>query len=270
MRYYYSLILAFLATEFSDLSAQKGFVADKVEGCGSLTVKFTPDLQTTSKPYFWDFGDGRNSKDISPAITYTQPGLYTVKLTIGSADTTRNNYIKVRSMPDARFIINDSINTGPYIFKLYAAQQPVDTFTYTYAWNFSDNTSATSPVLAHQFDSSGIYFAKLKVTDDFGCVDSFQHLIRAISKIIVPNIFTPNDDGRNDVLEVQTNGRSIYQFMVYSPSGMLVYKTESAYIRWGGENLSGAKLNAGVYYYTIKSLDSAIPLTQSGFIYLLR
>jgi gliding motility-associated-like protein len=125
-------------------------------------------------------------------------------------------------------------------------------------------------VVVHQFDSAGIYNANLKVTDEFGCVDSFHHVIRASNKIVVPNVFTPNDDNLNDVLEIQTNGKSNYLFRVFSHSGILVFKLESVFIRWGGENLSGLRLNQGVYYYTLESLDPVNPSTQSGFIYLLR
>jgi len=111
--------------------------------------------------------------------------------------------------------------------------------------------------------------AKLKVTDDFGCVDSFQHIITASSRIVVPNVFTPNGDNINDVLEVQTNGRSKYIFKVFSYSGMLVFELESVNISWSGENLSGAILSPGIFYYTIESLDTGNPFRQSGFIYLL-
>jgi gliding motility-associated-like protein len=271
MRYYISLFLTFLVVAFSNLSAQVDFVADKVEGCGILTAKFTIITASPINKSDWEFGSLKPSSDLSPTMTFTQPGLYTIKLTINdSAVVIKSNYIKVRHLPDARFVIVDSVTSGPYIYSLYAAQQPVDTFTYTYNWLFSDNTTATGPVLAHQFDSAGIYNVVLKVTDDFGCVDSFHHIIRASSKIIVPNVFTPNDDHINDVLEVQTNGKSKYIFRVFSPSGMLVYKLESVFIRWGGENLSGEKLNQGVYYYTIESQDPSNPSTQSGFIYLFR
>ena len=172
-------------------------------------------------------------------------------------------------MPDARFHIVDSLKSGPYIFNLFGTQQPVDTFTYNYSWSFSDTSTSTGPIVVHKFDSTGIYMAKLKVTDDFGCVDSFQHIITASSRIVVPNVFTPNGDNINDVLEVQTNGRSKYIFKVFSYSGMLVFELESVNISWSGENLSGAILSPGIFYYTIESLDTGNPFRQSGFIYLL-
>jgi len=279
MRYYFSLILAFLASAISSLPAQVGFIADKVEGCGSLTVKFR---DTTTAPIIinslWDFGDARTSKELSPTHTYTKPGPYNVSLTINGAhspNVTKLNYITVRPMPRADFTIIDSISSGPYLFNFYAAAQDSTKYKYYYNWTFSDNKVDslfvnTLPVVVHTFDSIGLYYANLTVTDSFGCITTYKHLIRVVKPIVVPNIFTPNDDGRNDVLEVQTDGKTKFLFRVFSASGIMVFKTESVFIRWGGENLSGAKLNGGVYYYTIESLDPANPITQSGFIYLLR
>jgi gliding motility-associated-like protein len=272
MRYFFSLILTFLTIAISNLSAQVDFVADKVEGCGILTVKFNPVTTELVQKYFWDFGNGKTSLQATPTVTYTQAGEYTVKLTVNDSSVAiiKSNYIKVRHLPDARFIIVDSVNTGPFIYNLYATRQPVDTFTYSFAWIFSDDSTATGPIVFHQFNSSGIYNATLKVTDDFGCVDSVHHIIVASTKIVVPNVFTPNGDLKNDVLEIQTNGKSSYLFTVYSSSGMVVFKLESVFIRWGGENISGEKLNSGIYYFTLESLDPGNPSSQSGFIYLLR
>jgi large repetitive protein len=271
MRYYYTLFLTLLTAAISNLSGQVTFTADKVEGCGVLTVNFNASPLAAIHKLVWDFGNGRTSTELSPIFTYSKPGNYTVKLTVNdsSAAIVKSNYIRVRQMPDPRFDISDSVNSGPYIYNLVAAHQPVDTFTYTYNWTFSDDSTSIGPVVVHQFDSTGTYMARLKVTDDFGCTDSFPHVIRASSKIIVPNVFTPNDDKINDLLEVQTNGKSRYLFQVYSSSGILVFKLESVYIRWGGENLSGEKLNQGIYYYTIESLDTANPNHQAGFIYLI-
>jgi gliding motility-associated-like protein len=276
MRYYFSIILTFLTIAISSLSAQVNFSADKVEGCGLVTAKFTATSAGAIHKTLWDFGNGITSLELSPIHTFALIGQYTVKLTINDSAVaiSKNNYIKVRHLPDARFVITDSVTSGPFIYNLYATQQPVDTFIHTYSWTynwlFSDNSSASSPVVVHQFDTAGVYKASLKITDDIGCVDSFQHVIRVSNKIIVPNVFTPNDDNLNDVLEIQTNGKSHYLFRVFSHSGILVFKLESVFIRWGGENLSGLRLNQGVYYYTLESLDPVNPSTQSGFIYLLR
>ena len=49
------------------------------EGCGPLTVTFSDNVSNTGNPtYFWDFGDGNTSTDVSPTHTYTNPGTYKI------------------------------------------------------------------------------------------------------------------------------------------------------------------------------------------------
>jgi PKD repeat protein len=63
------------------------FTSDETEACGSLTVTFT-DLSTNDPTSWeWDFGDGSStSSDINPIHTYTDPGVYTVSLSVENAD----------------------------------------------------------------------------------------------------------------------------------------------------------------------------------------
>jgi len=79
-----------------------GFNADKTILCNAPgTVRFT---NTTTGPgtltYVWDFGDGGGSTDKDPVYTYTQKGIYTVRLTATSSEgcievITRDRYINI-------------------------------------------------------------------------------------------------------------------------------------------------------------------------------
>lgn len=76
------------------------FTAVPVSGNAPLAVTFSDNSTGTITGYDWDFGDGGDSTQPSPAHTYTQPGIYTVSLTVtgagGGQDTrTRPNYIIV-------------------------------------------------------------------------------------------------------------------------------------------------------------------------------
>ncbi|MCP4640566.1 MAG: PKD domain-containing protein [bacterium] len=82
------------------------FTANVTTGDAPLTVEFT-DLSVSdsqSKPiltWFWDFGDGGTSTDQNPTYIYTEPGVYTVALTVATlidAQTeTKVGYINVTS-----------------------------------------------------------------------------------------------------------------------------------------------------------------------------
>lgn len=76
------------------------FFADFTSGTAPLEVTFTDESTGTSiTDWLWDFGDGSTSTTQNPVHTYTDPGQYTVILTVGNAegedDHTEENYINV-------------------------------------------------------------------------------------------------------------------------------------------------------------------------------
>lgn len=55
------------------------------------SVQFFSDCSTgTAQSYLWDFGDNAQSTEANPVHLYTEPGTYTVKLTVGDGTTLRN------------------------------------------------------------------------------------------------------------------------------------------------------------------------------------
>lgn len=91
------------------------------------------------------------------------------------------------------------------------------------------------------------------------------------SMLEVPNVFTPNDDGLNDLFYVATDGNNIYNLRIYSRTGMLVYKSESKSIIWDGRLPGGEEVEQGIYYYTIESgAGDNSQLQQNGYFYLFK
>jgi gliding motility-associated-like protein len=272
MRYNRQLYIFLFLLFPAILEAQVDFNADVTEGCSNLTVNFTLVAATPPTTVSWNFGNGITSDlEVPPPVSYSEPGVYTVSVIVdGTIDTTKTDFIFVRPLPDARIFYSDSLVTGSYIYIFTAAPEAVDSFTYSYAWTFDDATTATTSRVVHEYDSTGTYPVSLQVTDDFGCIDSSTRTVAVTDKLIVPNVFTPNNDTWNDILEIPTNGISKYVFQIFSRSGMQVYKSESFWLEWDGYNLSGVLMSPGIYYYTIRSLDPANPLEQKGFFYLIR
>jgi len=93
----------------------------------------------------------------------------------------------------------------------------------------------------------------------------------------LPNTFTPNNDGANDLF-VPIRNRFInnIRFKVYNRWGNLMFETSDPQINWDGTNRSGKPVDEGVYYYTcdifnseLQGLDS-IKESLEGFIHLIR
>lgn len=257
----------------SSAFCQVDFTASQVRGCDSLSVRFTLFTSLSSPKVRWNFGNGKSSQEINPVpVLYEKPGAYTVTVTVNDTIIRRKNrYIQVRPSPIANFHYTDSSVSGSYIYAFHSLQQPLDTAVYSYQWRFTgQNHIDTTPHVVHVFDSTGIYRVFLKVTDDFGCTDSSMRLINVSESLYVPNVFTPNEDGLNDLLEIPVSGEVLYRFTIFTRYGLLIYKTESKFPSWDGRNAAGVKMTEGIYYYVIESLDPQRTHRQTGFVYLLR
>lgn len=87
----------------------------------------------------------------------------------------------------------------------------------------------------------------------------------------VPNVFTPNGDGFNDVFRPEYTSVEIRSFVVYSRWGSTVYSSQDPEPRWDGTHL-GTPCAEGVYYYIIRYFNPKFGLVQekAGSVQLLR
>ncbi|MBL7856122.1 MAG: VCBS repeat-containing protein [Cyclobacteriaceae bacterium] len=94
------------------------------------------------------------------------------------------------------------------------------------------------------------------VTDSIGCTASAKVLVLVEQTAFVPNLFTPNADGKNDELKVYGLGSvRDFTFTIYNREGSLVYETndvsEVLSKGWDG-SVKGIKQGSGVYYWKVK------------------
>jgi gliding motility-associated-like protein len=76
----------------------------------------------------------------------------------------------------------------------------------------------------------------------------------------LPNTFTPNADGQNDVFKPLATARFVakVEFKVFNRWGSLVFQTENPRLEWNGQNLDNQEVAAGVYYYKCKVFEQRI------------
>jgi gliding motility-associated-like protein len=89
----------------------------------------------------------------------------------------------------------------------------------------------------------------------------------------LPNAFTPNGDGKNDLFRpFRSRFIESVNFNVYNKWGQVIYTTRDPLINWNGKNQSGLDVSDGVYYYTCEAFESQnlSPIALSGYIELIR
>jgi gliding motility-associated-like protein len=94
----------------------------------------------------------------------------------------------------------------------------------------------------------------LVVTDDKGCRATATAVVKIGTELYMPNAFTPNNDGVNDLFRIPLNAiLDLKEFSIYNRWGERVFTTANRNSGWNGQ-LKGLKQDNGVYVYYIKSI----------------
>jgi PKD repeat protein len=132
----------------------------------------SPDAPVVSRR--WDFGDGSGSSEVNPSHQYTEPGLYTVSLTVDNVFTnvteTKNNYITVQRKvaPEARPTLSTPTPfvNEPLQFRdqSLAGSAPIT----QWAWTFGDGGASTAQNPTYTYRVAGSYEVSLTVSSAHG------------------------------------------------------------------------------------------------------
>ena len=138
-----------------------------------------------------------------------------------------------------------------------------------YTWDFGDGTGDTAFEPTHTYTDINSFVATLTVTDAAGCDASATVLIEVIgeSTILIPNVFTPNGDGSNDVFTVSGTNLSDVNCVIFNRWGQKLYEWDRVKGSWDGRTLSGEECPDGTYFYIVeaKGKDGAEYFKKGGF-----
>ena len=108
----------------------------------------------------------------------------------------------------------------------------------------------------YTFEEAGIYDVTLNVSNTAGCNDTASFRIEvAISSLRVPNVFTPNGDGKNDEFRVAYRSLVKFNGYLYNRWGRRVFSWTDPQKGWDG-TINGQKASPGVYFYVIQAEGS--------------
>jgi len=218
-----------------------------------------------------------NTGSVLDSIANLADGTYTVTVNdaAGCQSATTVSVTSANPNPKADFNYSpvDPIYTGDALNFTDASTGASSLF-----WNFGDsisgsnNTSVlTNP--SHIYNDAKQYCVLLKATSAAGCVDTTIKCLNVIDKdsIFIPNVFSPNGDGHNDLFIVYTSGMKDFRFEIYDRWGLKIYEGDLPKIEWDGRTEAGMQATDGTYYYIYfgESLKGK-QYKGSGFLQLIR
>lgn len=244
-----------------------------LESCPPFTVDFVNSTTGPSQFYDWDFGTGDGSIDQDPTYIYNDPGSYTV--TLITYDTlscnlydTVTSTVLVYDEPIPEF---DFFPTVPFTF------DPVNfldgsTDAVFWEWNFGDGSSPSfdqNPT--HQFEESGTFEVCLIATSIDGCRDTLCQEILVDAEITMPNAFTPNQDGLNDIFApVFHQGINGYYLVIFNRWGEMIFQSNDPNEGWDG-TYRGKESELGTYIWTLVYVnEEGTKVRRNGSLNLIR
>ncbi len=237
--------------------------------CAGNCINFT-DMSTGATSWLWTFNGGTpsSSTNQNPTnICFNTDSNYIIKLVVsnsfGSDSSTLN--LQVNATPTIDAGTDVTINLGESTVLNATGTNG------TYTWTPPDWLSCIlCPTTTATPDETITY--TVSVVDSNGCVatDQVSVVVNFENVIFVPNIFSPNGDGSNDVLYVRGKGIASFDFIVYDRWGEKVFETNDLVTGWDG-TFRGKAMNKAVFvYYLQATFIDGNEVKQKGDITLIR
>jgi gliding motility-associated-like protein len=143
----------------------------------------------------------------------------------------------------------------------------------SWIWDFGDGSVSTEEAPVHLYQDTGLYQVTLIAFNDFGCADTVIKNVRAYPPyaFYIPNAYTPNSDGLNEVYRGKGQGFIRYEMFIFDRWGLEIYRTADISRGWTGIDDQGRPFPLGVYVYKV-SLETPVGdvYEYSGRVSLIR
>jgi gliding motility-associated-like protein len=270
-----------ISTETIDCGDQFKTFSVTASGTGStsLTYSWTSPPTTT-------IGNPTNKN-----LQVQFPGTYTVLITnTVNGCATRSTAVAFSGSLTAGFVATPDSGFAPlqvtFVNNSFSSN---GTSSISASWNYgngvtSGSTTPTgsfipgpisntqSPIVV--YNQPGTYTVTMFATKG-ACLDTASKVIKVEipSSLTIPNVFTPNGDGVNDLFFLKASNLAEITMTVFDRWGHLVYEltSKTGNIEWDGKNQEGKESAAGTYFYTLKATGTdGSAYDKKGTITLIR
>jgi len=237
------------------------FTGDTLSGCVPVTTNFVNTTALASSNCTWFINGVATSNNCAGfSNTFNIPGCYDITLqttsTAGCSSTaSQNDMVCAYAYPNADFSFGptDATVLNPTVNFTNSS-----TGASTYLWDFAGlgTSTATNPSFTFPNNDADSYQVCLEATSINGCVDTTCQYVLIYDEFLVyvPNTFTPDADGINDVFNVVISGHDplAYELMIFNRWGELIFESHSNLVGWEGYH-KGIIAKQDVYVWKLKA-----------------
>ncbi len=230
------------------------------------------------KPYLWQWYKGGISAafaNTDGGIVNLKQGFYSVSVsdsyqcTTSSRNIEIGNYDKPLTAPLADNVSIQKNTAAELIIKNFSpgTYSLYDTITASLPYRIINSSRLITPVVSY----NKTFYIQYTLGS---CVSTWQPVLVSVFdqvKLTLPNAFSPNGDGINDVFKMQVQGIiTIKEWLIFNRYGQLIFSTTDIASGWDGK-MKNANVPVGTYYWIVNAIDNnGKQIKQQGSVTVLR
>jgi len=237
------------------------FIANSLNhGCAPLCVTFNASSSSAIADVTWFTGDGGTMSGTSITNCYNAGGDYDVMATVTDVNgcvNTAMSYVNAYPIPVADFNYAPIEPVDEELIHFTDASYNANITSWTWYFMSTEEAIATEQNPEYTYPTFGSYVIALIVKSDKGCIDTTMKSITVMEDVAlyVPDAFSPNGDGLNDVFHPKGHGITEYQMEIYDRWGETLFSTKEMQNGWDGRFKNKQIAQDGTYIWRIRYID---------------
>lgn len=239
--------------------------------CGSNSVALNGTSTSTNVTYSWT---GPSSTSIlsgnntaNPVVSET--GIYTLTVTDALTGCQSSSTV---SVVQGNVIAGFTTNINEGIAPLEINFTDTSSGGNVFIWNFGDGNTSTNQNPINTYTAGGTYTVELIVSSGL-CSDTAYTIIIVQDglSLEIPNVFTPNNDGSNDIFMLRSTGIKEISLQIFNRWGTKLYDFIGPKAAWDGKSNNGENVPEGTYFFFVKALGyDGKEIEKNGTVHLFR
>lgn len=214
--------------------------------CGSTQIDLNPTTNAANPVYSWTGPNGFSSSSSNPTASPVA-GTYSLTVTDQTNGCTGNATVVVTQTPNP--VASFTSAGSPGFAPIMVSFDNTSTNASVYSWTFGDGNSSLATDPTNIYTQGGTYTVTLVASNGSAiCNDTTTAIVVVYGEatVVVPNIFSPNGDGINDVLNIQSSGYKTLEITIFNRWGTTIASFNAIGGSWnGGDN------SDGTYFYIL-------------------